>query len=156
MLAKFAIPVTLALLILAGLMRSKGADPAIAEGYHLNVIDRVERIPLDFNGWVGQDVPLPPAAINLLRPNAILAREYYNKEREISATLLVVQCKDEAVCVYSSDGRAYPYDYCVQLVCAPNGGDDSFNGDCPGHRVGLHASSFRRCTDPSRALGSRR
>ncbi len=94
MLAKLAIPVTLAMLIAMGLLRGKGEDPAIADEYHAKILDVVEQTPLDFEGWIGRDVPLPPAAIKLLGPNAILARQYYHRERDIRATLLIVQCRD--------------------------------------------------------------
>ncbi|MBL4788685.1 MAG: exosortase-associated EpsI family protein, partial [Kordiimonadaceae bacterium] len=50
--------------------------------------------PIDINGWVGRQVELPQSAINLLRPNAILARQYLNKEKRALATLMIVQCKD--------------------------------------------------------------
>lgn len=65
MLTKFAIPLTFALLIAAGIVRSKGMDNTVADAYHDRVVDTVERIPLDFDAWIGSDVALPPAAMNL-------------------------------------------------------------------------------------------
>jgi len=92
-LSRLAIPMTLALLVIAGLLRADQADPAIAEGYHAEILDIVEHVPLDFGGWEGKKVELPPAAISLLKPNALLARQYTNEQRGIRATLLIVQCQ---------------------------------------------------------------
>lgn len=93
MLRQLAIPMTLVILVIAGLLRAERADPAIADSYHADVLDTVEHVPVDFDGWVGEDVPLPPAAISLLRPNALLARQYTHEERGVRASLLIVQCR---------------------------------------------------------------
>ncbi len=93
MISRLAIPVSFVLLIAAGLLRGGHADPAIADDYHAAILDIVERMPLEFDGWRGSEVALPPAAINLLRPNAILARDYSNMDRGVHAKLLVVQCR---------------------------------------------------------------
>lgn len=93
MLSRLAIPMTLILLVIAGMMRTNHADPAVAEGYHAGVLNVVDRVPLDFGGWKGDKVELPPAAISLLKPNALLARQYTNEEHGIRATLLIVQCR---------------------------------------------------------------
>ncbi|MCA9304036.1 MAG: exosortase-associated EpsI family protein [Phycisphaerales bacterium] len=93
MLSRLAIPLTLVLLVIAGVLRADQADPAIAEGYHAEILDAVEHVPLDFGDWEGEEVPLPPAAISLLKPNALLARQYTNKQRGVRATLMIVQCQ---------------------------------------------------------------
>ena len=119
MLAKLIIPVTLALLIATGLVRTKGVDAGVADGYHAAILDIVERTPLDFGQWIGRDVPLPPAAMKLLGPNAILAREYFHRDREIHATLLIVQCRRIRDMAGHFPPVCYPAHGCEQSVESP-------------------------------------
>ncbi|MBL4698061.1 MAG: exosortase-associated EpsI family protein [Phycisphaerales bacterium] len=81
-------------LIVIGAMRVNPGDALEIEAYHERIARVVDEIPIDINGWVGRQVELPQSAINLLRPNAILARQYLNKEKRALATLMIVQCKD--------------------------------------------------------------
>lgn len=70
-------------------------DMDAVEAYHARVKAVVESLPVDQGGWTGSEVPIPPSATRLLRPNAIVAREYRTAARGgIAATLLVVQCAD--------------------------------------------------------------
>lgn len=94
MLTKLAIPCSLAALLLIGFVRANPGDEGAINAYHERVARVINSIPVDINGWVGKQVPVPQSATNLLRPNAIIARNYTNDERGLSATLLVVQCRD--------------------------------------------------------------
>jgi len=45
--------------------------PAPPEAVH------VERLPLEFAGWQGRDVPVTPQVLDLLRPDGFLLRNYF-------------------------------------------------------------------------------
>jgi hypothetical protein len=64
------------------------------EPYHERARAAVDNIPLSFEGWEGEEISIPPAAGQLLRPNAILSRNYRNLERGLWASLVVVHCRD--------------------------------------------------------------
>lgn len=86
----------LSLLIAAGLFAQMQqyvlhTDP---DPHHERVRIAVENIPVRFGDWEGADANIPPAAGQLLRPNAILGRHYHNPERGVWATLVVVHCRD--------------------------------------------------------------
>lgn len=85
-----------ALLLSAAAVSSRVAvDDVQVDRYHESVREAAARFPMDSGQWIGREVDLPPSATKLLRPNAIVARQYQSKEREdIAATLLVVQCAD--------------------------------------------------------------
>ncbi len=108
MLTKLAIPFALLTLVGIGLLRANPGDEAAIEAYHHRVAEAVEAIPVDIDGWVGQQVPLPQAATNLLRPNALIARNYSNQERGVSATLMIVQCRDTRDMTGHYPPRCYP------------------------------------------------
>jgi hypothetical protein len=67
---------------------------ADAEPYHERARAVVEDIPMRFGGWEGEEVPIPPAAGRLLRPNVMLSRQYRHMETGLWAALVVVHCRD--------------------------------------------------------------
>jgi hypothetical protein len=70
-------------------------DPVAINAYHASVKEAVAAFPVSIGVWSGHDVDLPPSAIKLLRPNAIVAREYRTESNGgVSATLMIVQCAD--------------------------------------------------------------
>lgn len=78
-----------------GLAGRERIDKAAVERYHQSVKAAAGRFPLDFGSWTGHEVELPPSATQLLRPNAIVAREYQTREHGgVSVTLMLVQCAD--------------------------------------------------------------
>ena len=105
---QLAILFSLMLLIGFALLRVHEGDDAAIEAYHTRVAAAVNAIPVDFNGWVGQQVPLPQSATNLLRPNALIARQYVNEDKGLTATLLVVHCKDSRDMAGHYPPRCYP------------------------------------------------
>ncbi|MEM8737137.1 MAG: hypothetical protein AAGG38_01485 [Planctomycetota bacterium] len=83
-------------LILLGLGAINHGFPTAedAEPYHAEVLDAVDRTPLDFGPWAGLPVDLPKSAVELLRPNAWLSRSYVDPTARRRAEFLIVQCKD--------------------------------------------------------------
>ncbi len=70
-------------------------DQNAVEAYHLRMKEAIGAMPVEHGGWVSSEVPIPPSATKLLRPNALIAREYRTQEHGgLGATILVVQCAD--------------------------------------------------------------
>jgi hypothetical protein len=66
-------------------------DPS---AFHARVAEAVKALPIRMGPWEGTDTPAPPAAGKLLRPNAILCRNYRDEEGRRWAKLVFVHCKD--------------------------------------------------------------
>jgi len=54
----------------------------------------LEGVPLRCGEWIGEEQPLPPAAVELLRPNASLCRMYRRIGSDDRALLSVIHCSD--------------------------------------------------------------
>lgn len=97
MLMKRHIPGLLsAALLLAGFaIRAKTAlNDDDVKAYHQGVAQAVAQIPYRWGDWVGVDVATPPAALRLLRPNAMLSRRYQNRVTGQVCEVLLVHCSD--------------------------------------------------------------
>jgi hypothetical protein len=68
--------------------------PAQTEAYHAAVRQRAEQMPLTFGSWLGTDIPVPAAAVQMLHPNIIVSRRFHNIATEETVTLLLVHVKD--------------------------------------------------------------
>lgn len=108
MFKRFIIPLCLLILVGIGLRRSNPENIEQIDSYHADVGKLIESIPIDFNGWAGLEVPLPQSATSLLRPNALIARQYVNAERGLHATLMIVQCRDARDMAGHFPPRCYP------------------------------------------------
>lgn len=75
--------------------------------YHARVREALARVPESAGPWVGHDVPVPPAAVDLLHPNALLSREYINRNNGYRVQLLLVQCSDARDLVGHYPPRCY-------------------------------------------------
>lgn len=108
MFNKLAIPFALIALVVIGIVRGGNREDPRVQPYQSLVAQVIGGIPIDTNGWVGSEVPLPQSATNLLRPNALMARDYVNEDRGVSATLLIVQCADARDMAGHFPPRCYP------------------------------------------------
>ncbi len=97
-------------ILLAGILveRLTFSSPDQAEPFHARVSHLVEQIPSVFAGWVGKSMPVPEPAQALLRPTAILAREYTDTARSLVADLVVVHCRDTRDLAGHYPMRCYP------------------------------------------------
>lgn len=87
----------LSLLLLGGVAVEKRlfhAPAGDSDAYHDRVLAASADIPMRIGNFVGKDEAILPAAVALLRPNIIFNRRYDNREQHLSATLLLVQCRD--------------------------------------------------------------
>ena len=71
------------------LLREPSADPA---PYHARVRDEAASIPHHLDDWLGHDVPVPQAAVQMLQPNVIFSRRYQQMSTGRYVTVLLVQC----------------------------------------------------------------
>jgi hypothetical protein len=85
-----------ALILLGGLTteRMLRATPEDARAYHQQVRVAIEAAPYELGPWSSVEIPIPKTAIQLLRPNAILSREYRHAETGQRVALLIVHCQD--------------------------------------------------------------
>lgn len=67
--------------------------PADAKPYHAKVAAAVDAVPRQFGGWLGRDVEVPAQAVELLKPNALLSRNYVHPQTGRSVSILVVHCQ---------------------------------------------------------------
>lgn len=65
-----------------------------AEAYHARILELTAEAPAAFDGWSSHPVEIPPSAVELLRPNAILSRQFRHPGQRVEASLLIVQCRD--------------------------------------------------------------
>ena len=115
-------------------------DPA-AMARQEAVAAAVEAAPYQIGRWLGTDIPVPRAAVELLRPNAILSRRFRRAEGGYSVSLLVVHCMD-----VRDMGGHYP------PVCYPSAGwlstEDPASGEATlevgGRRLPVEMYAFRR------------
>jgi Protein of unknown function (DUF3485) len=94
MLNRLAILLTPLLLLGLYLEQRTFTKPEDAAPYHAAVRAAVEAIPFRVGGWEGTTVKVPEPAQKLLRPNAILARQYRHRGSGRTASLILVQCGD--------------------------------------------------------------
>lgn len=126
-LAMLAAPLTA--LVLAGMGGYSLASirPSGSEAYFDDVRRTIEALPMQIDGYIGVDRPALPAAVELLRPNKLLQRDYTHPITQTSFSVLIVHCGD----VRDMMGHYPP-------VCYPsNGWDvDSVSGETIGRSEG--------------------
>ena len=94
-LRRAAVCVTVAMLAALVILRSSRlpSDDVVARAEGIDAAAK-STLPLRIGGWLGHDVAVPPAAVRLLRPNAILSRSYRDEATGGTANLLFVHCSD--------------------------------------------------------------
>lgn len=83
-------------LMLGGMVVQHAAWPSAeqAEAYHQRVATAIDAVPMRIGDWTAVEVPQPPEAVELLRPNRILSRRYTRPGSTLAVDLLIVHCKD--------------------------------------------------------------
>lgn len=89
------LPVVLTSLLLVGLGYAWALRPAPGDvdSYHERVKAAVTAIPSVIGAWESREIPVPPAAQELLKPNALFSRQYMHRTTGRTATLLVIHCR---------------------------------------------------------------
>lgn len=100
----------LAFLLLAGVLleRLGYATAQDAEPFHAAIHEAVKQVPPAFNTWKGSPVPVPAPARKLLKPSTMLAREYTDIARNVTATLVIIHCPDTRDLAGHYPDRCYP------------------------------------------------
>jgi EpsI family protein len=90
------LPLALAFALTAAIAWEVGRrpTPADAEPFHHAAAAAIGDLPIHIGNWEGSDVPVPTAARTLLKPNALMCRQYRNKDTGEQASLVLVQCRD--------------------------------------------------------------
>ncbi|MBB6431411.1 exosortase-associated EpsI family protein [Algisphaera agarilytica] len=83
-----------AMLVGMGIAYAGFPTAADAVPYHAKVLDLSENAPTAFGPWESRPIDVPAAAVQLLRPNAMLSREFGDHAGNRYASVLVVQCMD--------------------------------------------------------------
>ena len=78
----------------AGIDRSMRKVTADMASYHKQITIVAASAPTQIGDWIGQDVPQPQSAINLLRPNVIVSKRYVNYVTGEAVNFLLVDCTD--------------------------------------------------------------
>lgn len=89
------VPILISAAMLGGIALRQAAQPTPEDAapFHTAVRLATDAAPFRVGRWTGIDVPLPPAAWSLLRPNALLSRHFTSDTGE-QVTLILVQCSD--------------------------------------------------------------
>ena len=82
--------------------------PLDVRRYHERVRACAASLPRHVGPWVGEDVPVPAQAMQVLVPNAIVSRRYFNVETGASAGFLFVHCSDAHDMAGHFPLRCYP------------------------------------------------
>jgi hypothetical protein len=82
--------------------------PVSVEKYHQHIREVSATIPMRFDGWIGQDVPVPVQALAVLRPNVMLSRRFINVETGSRAGAVLVHCSDSHDMAGHFPMRCYP------------------------------------------------
>ncbi len=82
--------------------------PPDVRRYHERIRVSAASLPRHVGPWVGEDVPVPAQALEVLAPNAIVSRRYVNVETGVSAGFLFVHCADAHDMAGHFPARCYP------------------------------------------------
>ena len=94
LLGGVAVAAAAALLVTGGLIFQGYPTAASAAGYHEHVLELARAAPKTFGRWTGTANEIPPSAVELLRPNATVSRNFVDAADGLSGQFLIVQCRD--------------------------------------------------------------
>lgn len=89
-----AVGAALFMCLLVGWQARALPDPAGSERFHSAVRSEAEKVPVRVGPWVSRELPITPAAVQLLRPNVLHQRRWTDTRSNESVTVLVVHCGD--------------------------------------------------------------
>lgn len=129
--------------------------PADVEPYHHRAKQAVDAVRYTIGLWTGSDVPIPAAAQQLLRPNALLSRQYFDNTPRLPGSpyaqlpapvsLLIVQCRDPRDMQGHYPPNCYPAHGFKPQSAEPRDFTLPAAGSNP--PVTLHCTEYRFATD---------
>ena len=87
----------LSILLMVGasfLMANPVANDAELLSHRARIVDEMAKFPYRLGQWVGEEVPVPTTAVEILRPNALVSRRYSRLETADSVVLALIHCND--------------------------------------------------------------
>jgi hypothetical protein len=82
------------LLVLPIVLPDESVTTAAFEARNARIAEAMEEVPWRIGRWRGVEVPQPVAVQDVLRPNALLSRQYQEIGGNLQAVLVVVHCSD--------------------------------------------------------------
>ena len=144
------VPPILTAMILLGMLRWGWAapfrSPPEVEGYFALIAKKIDEIPYQIGPWLGVDIPVTPAATELLKPNKLVQRRYTNTETGEWFELLVVHCGDVRDMIGHYPPVCYPA-HGWTLERETDESLESVDGSLP---VGLYSLTRRRGLETDR------
>jgi len=87
--------VALAMLFAIGLLNAMKPGPKDAEPYHVQIKRLAREVPYRIGSWTGVDMELDWSAVRLLKPNAVVKRQYtHEADKGKQVWFALIQCKD--------------------------------------------------------------
>jgi len=113
----FAAWPTLSALLLAGMAAEQTTfrPPADAQPYHTGLAQVADSLPGKINDWSSADISVPYDAIDKLRPNVLICRNYENLIDGRQVMFLLVQCPDARQLGLHYPPKCYPSQGYTQL-----------------------------------------
>lgn len=92
---RLLVPILCTCAIMAGLAADQLRRPAArdVDAYHERVRAAVMSLPTEFGNWRSREESIPPQAMELLRPNALFGRTFFNDDGK-GGTVYVIQSRD--------------------------------------------------------------
>lgn len=101
-------------------IRGVGAGPAPdTSEYFADVAASIEALPYKIGDWIGTDVEVQPAAVQLLNPNKLFQRRYRHAGSGQMAQVLIVHCGNTRDMLGHFPPVCYPAHGWVQLEARP-------------------------------------
>ena len=97
-----------ALVVSAILVANPKSNAPEIQAHHAKIASSLEDFPYAMGSWVGIDVDLPSAALEILRPNGFVSRRYSQMGESNDVTLGMVHCQDVRDMHSHYPPRCYP------------------------------------------------
>ena len=78
----------------ASLLDNPALEDARIVAHRVRIAEEMETFPYQLGMWIGQDVPIPTSAVEILNPNSLVSRRYSRLETPIEVTLALIHCQD--------------------------------------------------------------
>ena len=116
-ISRLAPAASVAVLVVSAILvaNPKSNAPEI-QAHHAKIASSLEDFPYAMGSWVGIDVDLPSAALEILRPNGFVSRRYSQMGESNDVTLGMVHCRTSATCTATIHPGAIPQLVGLRLV----------------------------------------
>lgn len=117
--------------------------PSDVGDYHERVAAALKDVPYAVGDWIARDVPVPTQATDMLKPNALLSRQYLNTRTGQRVSVLVVHTREARDLIGHYPPECYPANGWTlterEAVHLPKGSSSSAEGDKESLEVGRYS-----------------